>query len=86
MSKIKLSFTFNHNKNKRELIIEYLSDSDLTAKEHEQNHRKIIKKILISRPSNIQLDRVPSEKKGEPQQQNETPSLPTSKQKKENPS
>ena len=46
MGEITLSFLFDPENNKRELWVDYKSESDWLPSEHEQRHRQIVRRLI----------------------------------------
>ncbi|VAW72278.1 hypothetical protein MNBD_GAMMA12-1687 [hydrothermal vent metagenome] len=46
MAKVKLSLVWNKETRKRDIIVDYLSDGDALAMEHESDHKALINKLI----------------------------------------
>ncbi len=46
MAKVKLSLVWNKKTRKRDIIVDYLSDGDALAMEHESDHKALINQLI----------------------------------------
>ncbi len=64
MGDINIRFTFDTTTGKKEIVIEYDSDSDATPVEHERRHRRIVEQLVgqgVLKPEeaeNVKVERV----------------------------
>jgi hypothetical protein len=64
MGDITVRFKFDTTTGRKEIVVEYESDSDATPVEHEKHHRQIVEKLLgegIIKPDesgNVRVERV----------------------------
>ena len=77
-SEIKIHLRFNVETGKKDIVIEYDTDADAMAWEHEQRHREIVEQLVGSGVldaddvGNIAVGRVEGEKKKQTETQEQT--------------